>query len=99
MTMLKRSRVEGALHRILPATITLRAAEADEGLLRLSISASSETPYLRETWWDDPWIEVLGHKPDECDLSRFQSGAGVVLANHDRYAAIGDTPLAAIGAI
>jgi len=103
---LKRSRVEGTLHRILPATITIRAAEptadgapAEEGLLRLHISVSSEIPYLRQSWWDDPWIEVLGHKPGECDLSRFTSGAGVVLANHDRYTAVGDTPLASIGAI
>jgi HK97 family phage major capsid protein len=110
-TPLKRSRVEGTLHRILPATITIRAAEpagdpagdgedaVDEGLLKLHISASSEIPYLRQSWWDDPWIEVLGHKPGECDLSRFESGAGVVLANHDSYTAIGDTPLAGIGAI
>lgn len=99
----KRSRVEGTLHRQLPATITLRQAEegqADhEALMRLTISASSELPYLRQSWWDDPWIEVLGHKSSECDLSRFNGGAGVLLANHDRYTAVGDTPLASIGAI
>lgn len=102
----KRSRVEGTLHRQLPATITLRAADpaadgqvAEGGLLRMTISASSETPYLRQSWWDDPWIEVLGHKKGECDLSRFDGGAGVLLANHDRYTAVGDTPLASIGAI
>jgi HK97 family phage major capsid protein len=105
-TPAKRSRVEGTLHRILPATITIRAAEpaadgapAEEGLLRLHISASSEIPYLRQSWWDDPWIEVLGHKANECDLSRFTSGAGVVLANHDRFTAVGNTPLASIGVI
>lgn len=100
----KRQRVEGTLHRVLPATITIRAAEPvegkeDDGLLRLHISASSEIPYLRQSWWDDPWIEVLGHKPGECDLSRFETGAGVVLANHDRYTAIGNTPLAGIGKV
>lgn len=107
-TEVKRQRVEGQLYRQLPATITIRAAEppaegsdepADDGLLRLHISVSSEIPYLRNSWWDDPWIEVLGHKEGECDLTRFQTGAGVVLANHDRYKAIGDTPLAGIGAI
>lgn len=106
-TPTQRSKIEGTLHRILPATITIRAVdpaeagenEAEEGLLRLHISASSEIPYLRQSWWDDPWIEVLGHKPGECDLSRFETGAGVVLANHDRVKAIGNTPLASIGAV
>lgn len=101
----KRSKVEGTLHRQLPATITIREADPADGQdvaatpLRLTISASSETPYLRQSWWDDPWIEVLGHKKGECDLSRFDGGAGVLLANHDRYTAVGDTPLASIGVI
>lgn len=100
----KRSRIEGTLHRQLPATITLRESDPagqgnDGGLMRMTISASSETPYLRQSWWDDPWVEILGHKNGECDLSRFDGGAGVLLANHDRYNAVGDTPLASIGAI
>lgn len=101
----KRSRVEGTLHRQLPATITLREADAsagqgnEGGLMRMTISASSEVPYLRQSWWDDPWIEVLGHKKGECDLSRFDGGAGVLLANHDRYSTSGNTPLASIGSI
>lgn len=97
----KRQRIDGTLHRSLPATLTIRAAEAgqsDDGLLRLRLSASSETPYLRQSWWDDPWIEVLGHKDGEVDLNRLNGGAAV-LANHDRYTAVGDTPLAAIGAV
>lgn len=97
----KRQRVEGVVHR--SATLVKRAVEADlpdsEGLLRMTVSASSEEPYLRSSWWDDPWVEVLGHKTGECDLSRFDTGAGVILANHDRYTAVGDTPLASIGAI
>jgi HK97 family phage major capsid protein len=98
----KRSRIEGTLHRSLPATITIRAAaegQADDGLLRLRLSVSSEAPYLRSSWWDEPWIEVLGHGDDECDLCRFDGGAGVVLGNHNRYTPIGNTPLAGIGAI
>lgn len=109
-----RSRVEGTLHRVLPAQISIRsmpvdgsagdsgacdATEQADAPLRLTISVSSEEPYLRQSWWEDPWIEVLGHKPGECDLSRFETGAGVVLANHDRYTAVGDTPLAGIGII
>ena len=99
----KRQRVEGVVHR--SATLAVRAidtpvaAAADEGLLRLTVSASSEEPYLRTSWWDDPWVEVLGHKSGECDLTRFDTGAGVILANHDRFTAVGDTPLSSIGAI
>lgn len=100
----QRSRIEGTLHRQLPATITLREADpagqgSDGGLMRMTISASSETPYLRQSWWDDPWVEILGHKKGECDLSRFDGGAGVLLANHDRWKTSGNTPLASIGAI
>lgn len=96
----ERSRIDGTLHRSLPATLTIRQADpdqADDGLLRLRLSVSSETPYLRQSWWDEPWIEVLGHKPDEVDLTRLNGGAPV-LANHDRWTAVGKTPLAGIGA-
>ncbi len=97
----KRQRIDGNLSRSLPATLTIRAAEdgqADDGLLRLRLSASSETPYLRASWWDEPWVETLGHKDGEVDLARMNGGAAV-LANHDRYSAVGNTPLAAIGAV
>lgn len=100
-TPARRQRVDGTLHRSLPAEISIRAAEpgqADDGLLRLRLSVSSETPYLRSSWWDEPWVETLGHKADEVDLTRLNDGAPV-LANHDRYTAIGNTPLAAIGAV
>ena len=96
-----RQRIDGALHRSLAADVQLRAAEpgqADDGLLRLRLSVSSETPYLRTSWWDDPWIEVLGHKDGEIDLTRLNDGAPV-LANHDRSTAVGNTPLAGIGAV
>lgn len=97
----KRQRIEGTLHRSLPATLTIRAAaegQADDGLLRLQLSVSSEQPYVRSSWWDDPWVETLGHKAGEVDLTRLSDGAPV-LANHDRYAAVGATPLAGIGVI
>ena len=96
-----RQRVEGTLHRSLPAEISIRAAAdgaAQDGLLRLRLSVSSETPYLRSSYWDEPWIEVLGHKSGEVDLTRLNDGAPV-LANHDRYTAVGNTPLAGIGAV
>lgn len=96
-----RSRIEGTLHRSMPATLALRTAEpgqVDDGLMHLRLSVSSEIPYLRSSWWDEPWIEVLGHKADEVDLTRLNGGAPV-LANHDRYTAVGNTPLAGIGAV
>lgn len=97
----KRQRIEGTLHRQLPVDLQVRALEPgaeDDGILRLRLSVSSETPYLRQSWFEEPWVEVLGHKAAEVDLSRLNGGA-VVLANHDRYSAIGNTPLAAIGAV
>lgn len=96
-----RQRIDGNLHRSLDATLSIRAAEpgqADDGLLRLQLSVSSEQPYLRSSWWDEPWIEVLGHKSGEVDLTRLNGGAAV-LANHDRYTATGATPLASIGVV
>lgn len=96
-----KQRIEGVLHRSLPATLTIREAtpgQADDGLMRLRLSVSSEIEYLRQSYWDDPWIEVLGHKEGEIDLVRLNGGAAV-LANHDRWTATGNTPLAAIGAV
>lgn len=101
MPATRKQRIEGTLHRQLPAEIRIRAAEegqADDGLLRLRISVSSEQPYLRTSWWDDPWVEVLGHKAEEVDLARLAGGAPV-LANHDRRTALGNTPLAGIGKV
>jgi len=95
-----RSRIDGPLDRHLSADITLRQTDGgeDDGLLRLRISVSSEEPYKRADWRNGDWIEILGHKDGEIDLSRLNSGAPV-LANHERWGSIGDTPLAGIGAV
>uniref|UniRef100_UPI0035B193BE hypothetical protein n=1 Tax=Niveibacterium sp. TaxID=2017444 RepID=UPI0035B193BE len=96
-----RSRIEGSMHRVCQLAVSVRQVEdgaTDDGLLRLRLSASSEYAYTRSSWWDDPWVEVLGHKASEVDLSRLNSG-GALLGNHDRYSAIGNTPLASIGAV
>lgn len=96
-----RQRVEGQLQRTLPVELTIRAADpgqADDGLLRLRLSASSEAPVLRTSWWDDPWLETLGHAEGEIDLSRLNARAAV-LGNHNRWAQHGNTPLAGIGAV
>ena len=97
----ERSRIEGALHRSLAeAEVRLNTDPIykGDGLMRLEIAASSEDPYLRADGWEDPWVEVLGHKPGEVDLSRLSNGAPV-LANHDCRTATGATPLAAIGKV
>lgn len=99
-----RSRIDGAMHRNAAAAFALRdgADGADGGatdkVLRLTLSVSSETPVLRQDGWTDPWLEILGHTPEEVDLSRMTGGS--VLANHNRWGpSSGDTPLAMIGAI
>lgn len=97
-----RSRIDGTLHRSLACTLAVRDGleppDQPDGVLRLSLSVSSEEPYLRTSWWDGDWIEVLGHKSGEVDLTRLNGGAAV-LANHDRYTSTGKTPLAAIGMV
>lgn len=99
-----RQRVEGKVERTF--ALSVRAQDiADKGdgdeagqreNLVLEFPFSSEEPYLRTTWWDDPWLEVLGHGDGECDLTRLADGAPV-LCNHGRFGT-GDTPMCLIGA-
>ena len=81
----RKSRIEGTLHRCSGVHV-IRSAEQQQpqadGLMRLDVVASSEQPYLRADGWEEPWVEVLGHKPEEVDLSRLKNGAAV-FANHD----------------
>ena len=95
-----RSRIDGTMHRAFPAEIVVRRGDPQSAdpLMRLDMAASSETPYLRADGWEEPWVEVLGHKPGEVDLSRLANGAPV-LANHDRFGSSGNTPLASIGKV
>lgn len=97
---MRKQRIEGRLDRSFPADIKVIRSEgegAQTDNVRLELSFSSETPYLRSSWFSDPWVEVLGHDAGEVDLSRLQDGAPV-LANHDRYGG-GSSPLAAIGVV
>jgi len=55
---------------------------------RLRVSFSSETPVLRASWFDDPWLETLGHDDGEVDLTRLAAGAPV-LHDHERSAHVG----------
>lgn len=90
-----KSRIEGMLYRTSDAP-TVR--EGADGNTVLALSFSSETPYTRSSWFDEPWVEILGHKSSEVDLSRLNSGAPV-LANHDRGATASTSPMASIGVV
>lgn len=90
-----KSRIEGMLYRTSDAP-TVR--EGEDGNTVLALSFSSETPYTRSSWFDEPWVEILGHKSSEVDLSRLNSGAPV-LANHDRGATASTSPMASIGVV
>jgi len=61
------------------------AAIIDEESRAVRLSFSSEIPYLRSSWFEDPWIEVLGHKPSEVDMGRLETGTAPVLYGHDSY--------------
>ncbi len=65
------------------ATETSEILNEDER--RIRVSFSSETPYMRRSWFEDPWVEILGHKKGEIDLERFNGGAGPVLWGHDSW--------------
>lgn len=106
----KRQKIEGTVHRSFALNIIQRAASADaaaadgEGAAEQALLAdnlilefpfSSEEPYLRNNYWDDPWVEVLGHGADEVDLSRLMDGAPVML-NHGMNLTE-DAPLRLIG--
>ena len=71
--------------RSLSLSISKRAeedgSESAPGNMVLEFPFSSESPYLRQSWFDDPWVEILGHRDEEIDLSRLNDGAPVLL-NH-----------------
>lgn len=96
-----RSRIDGTLRRAISTDIVLRRDDPQrhaDSVMRLDMAVSSEVPYLRDEGWDEPWVEILGHKPGEIDLARLTNGAPV-LANHDRWITAGNTPLSAIGKV
>lgn len=69
--------------------------ETAKGNLVLEFPFSSETPYLRQSFYDEPWIEILGHNENEVDFSRLNDGAAVLI-NHGA-GKTGDHPLRSIG--
>lgn len=65
----------------LKATKRAQEDESSSGNLVLEFPFSSQEPYIRSGFFEDPWVEVLGHKSEEVDLSRLNAGAPVLL-NH-----------------
>jgi phage head maturation protease len=55
----------------------------DENSRLVRLSFSSEEPYTRNSFFSEPWTEVLGHEKAEVDLSRLNNSAPL-LYNHDR---------------
>jgi hypothetical protein len=105
--MSKKSRIDGELVRQFKIERMQRAdtpapQDGDDPdqkpNVRLTLSFSSDTPYLRTSYFEEPWIEVLGHDDGEVDLSRLNDAAPV-LANHSRYESTPDSPLALVGAV
>jgi hypothetical protein len=64
---------------------TVDPGSVDKAARRVRVSFSSEQPVLRSSWFDEDWIEILGHESGEVDLARINAG-GPVLYNHNRYA-------------
>jgi hypothetical protein len=76
----RKQKVEGTLYR----DIEIRKdAVVDEEARTVRVSASSELPVVRSSFFRDPWVEVLGHNGDEVDLTRLNNGASVHY-NHSR---------------
>lgn len=77
-----KQRIDGpALHR--SAEIIPFERKEDDQARRVRVSFSSEdAAVLRANWFDEPWLERLGHGPEEIDLSRLEAG-GAVLWGHD----------------
>lgn len=78
--MTTRQRVDGPpLHR------AASVDSFDDEARTVRLSFSSEEPYLRASFWDEPWVEVLGHNDDEVDMSRLASGTAPVLFGHNAF--------------
>lgn len=66
----KRQRIEGTLYRELTFRQDAIISE-DERTVR--VIASTENPVLRRSFFSAPWLETLGHKRTEVDLTRLQN--------------------------
>ena len=77
----KRQALDGPL--LVRAASLEPTAIIDEDSRRVRVSFSSEMPVLRTSFFDEPWVEVLGHGADEVDMERISSGTAPLLYNHD----------------
>lgn len=55
----------------------------------MEITLSSEEPVTRYGWFEDPWVEILGHDEGEIDLSRFEDPGIALLIDHQTGDQIG----------
>lgn len=74
-----KQRINGVITRAIDTTLE----SIDVETRTLTVSFSSEQPYLRQSWFDEPWIETLGHQANEVELQRLNNSAPV-LYNHRR---------------
>ena len=79
----KTQRIEGG-PQLTRALTFKRDAVLDVDERRVKLSFSSEAPYLRQSWWDDPWVEILSHDEKAVEMERLNTGAPL-LYNHSSY--------------
>lgn len=85
----KKQKIDGIVTRAVDTSVD----SIDPNTRTLVVSFSSEQPVTRRSWWDESWIETLGHNPGECDLQRLSASAPVFY-NHRR-----DDPSLRIGVV
>ncbi|MCQ4165135.1 prohead protease/major capsid protein fusion protein [Tahibacter harae] len=79
----QRQRVEGPP---LARAVAVDASAVNRETRTVRLSFSSEDALVpRYNWWDEAWLERLGHKDDEVDLSFIDSGNAPALWGHDRW--------------
>ena len=84
MTQLRKQALSGpGLTRAISAA-GIKIIDDEKRTFELSF-ASDDVAVLRSNYFNDPWLEVLGCTPDECDLSRVANNAVPVLLNHNRW--------------
>lgn len=84
----RKTAIEGKMLRA--ETISAQNFNEDERRLTLSVS-SEEKEVLRRRFFEDDWLERLGHKDGEIDLDRFNGGAPVLLDHmpwHERQVGV-----------
>jgi HK97 family phage prohead protease len=82
--MTQKAQKKNQNQEMLTRTIDLSSSsivDTESRLVRLSFS--SEEPVTRQSFFSDPWTEVLGHDAGEVDMERLNNSAPV-LYNHDR---------------